>query len=328
MLKSLVRPARLCALGGTCLCWNHSSGVVHSAPSSAPAVSADHMKKLVGYKSVDQYVRSGMKVGLGTGSTAFFAVERVGQKLKSGELRDIVCVPTSEKTASQAREWNIPLTTLDDLSGSGSGSGSDSHLLDLTIDGADEVELNSFTAIKGGGGALLREKMIEKASKQFVCIVDESKFLPAKDIKLRCVTAAVKGFGSRFPIPIEIIPFNHHTIMRQINEVPLLQTSQCRAILRRNADRSVYVTDNGNYIADLLLKTPLVNVSRGCPLLRNYSRVGVDSLVGLSEELYEITGLVEHGLFVHMIDVLIVAHKDQTVEVIETGRRVDPAVKG
>ncbi len=272
---------------------NAAGGVAHSASSPAP-LSAEHMKKLVGYQSVDDYVKSGMRVGLGTGSTAFFAVERVGQKLKSGELRDIVCVPTSKKTAAQAKEWGIPLTSLDALSGSSNDSGS--HLLDVTIDGADEVELTSFAVIKGGGGALLREKMIEKASKQFVCIVDESK----------CIDKKVGNFGAKFPIPIEIIQFNHQMLMRQINDVPALKASGCKAVLRKNKDGSPYVTDNGNYIADLHCKhTILAN-----PMVAD------STLAALSKDLYNITGLVEHGLFIRMVDVLIIAHKDQSIETI------------
>ena len=116
---------------------------------SMQSLSQDELKKLVGYKSVDDYVRSGMVVGLGTGSTAYFAVERVGQKLKSGELKDIVCIPTSERTKEQALSLGIPLCTLNEKS-----------RLDVAIDGADEVDPN-LCLVKGGGGALLREKMVE-----------------------------------------------------------------------------------------------------------------------------------------------------------------------
>jgi hypothetical protein len=127
------------------------------------AMSQDELKKMVGYKSVDDYVRSGMVVGLGTGSTAYFAVERVGQKLKSGELKDIICIPTSERTKEQALSLGIPLCTLNEKS-----------KLDVAIDGADEVDPN-LALVKGGGGALLREKMVEIMSEKFICIVDESK---------------------------------------------------------------------------------------------------------------------------------------------------------
>ena len=122
------------------------------------ALSQDELKKMVGYKSVDDYVESGMVVGLGTGSTAYFAVERLGQKLKSGELKDIVAIPTSIRTKEQAESLGIPLVTLDTHS-----------KLDVAIDGADNVD-PSFNLVKGGGGALLREKMVELAADKFIVI--------------------------------------------------------------------------------------------------------------------------------------------------------------
>ena len=139
------------------------------------ALSQDELKKMVGYKAVDDYVASGMKVGLGTGSTAAYAVERVGQKLASGELKDIICVPTSERTREQALSLNIPLCTLNEESA-----------LDVSIDGADDVDTD-LCLVKGGGSALLREKMVEIVSDKFICIVDESKLS--------------KGLGPAFPLP-------------------------------------------------------------------------------------------------------------------------------
>ena len=132
-------------------------------------LSQTELKKQVGYKAVDDYVRSGMVVGLGTGSTAYFAVERVGEKLKSGELKDIVAIPTSVRTKEQAESLGIPLVTLDTHS-----------KLDVAIDGADEVDPD-LNLVKGGGGALLREKMVEIMADKFIVIgeyffyVDEIK---------------------------------------------------------------------------------------------------------------------------------------------------------
>ncbi len=120
---------------------------------SAAALSQNELKQMVGYKAVDDYVRSGMKVGLGTGSTAAFAVERLGQKLKSGELTNIIAVPTSVRTKEQAEKLGIPLVTLDEES-----------VLDVAIDGADDVD-PALNLVKGGGGALLREKMVEVCAK-------------------------------------------------------------------------------------------------------------------------------------------------------------------
>lgn len=122
------------------------------------ASSQDELKKQVGYKAVDDYVKSGMVVGLGTGSTAYFAVERVGQLLKSGDLKDIICIPTSVRTKEQAESLDIPLVTLDTHS-----------KLDVAIDGADEID-PGLNMVKGGGGALLREKMVEIVSDKFIVI--------------------------------------------------------------------------------------------------------------------------------------------------------------
>ena len=121
-------------------------------------LSQDELKKQVGYKAVDDYVKSGMVVGLGTGSTAYFAVERVGELLKSGELKDVICIPTSERTKEQALSLDIPLVTLDTHS-----------KLDVAIDGADEVDPD-LNLVKGGGGALLREKMVEVMADKFIVI--------------------------------------------------------------------------------------------------------------------------------------------------------------
>ena len=122
------------------------------------ALSQDELKKMVGYKSVDDYVKSGMVVGLGTGSTAYYAVERVGELLKSGELTDILAIPTSIRTKEQAERLGIPLVTLDTHS-----------KLDVAIDGADEVDPD-LNLVKGGGGALLREKMVEVCADKFIVI--------------------------------------------------------------------------------------------------------------------------------------------------------------
>lgn len=126
-------------------------------------LSQDELKKMVGYKAVDDYVKSGMVVGLGTGSTAYFAVERLGQLLKSGELTNIVAIPTSVRTKEQAESLNIPLVTLDTHS-----------KLDVAIDGADEVDPD-LNLVKGGGGALLREKMVEVCAEKFIVIGEYKK---------------------------------------------------------------------------------------------------------------------------------------------------------
>ena len=235
------------------------------------ALSQDELKKMVGYKAVDDYVRSGMVVGLGTGSTAYFAVERVGQKLKSGELKDIVCIPTSERTKEQALSLNIPLVTLNEKS-----------KLDVAIDGADDVDPN-LCLVKGGGGALLREKMVEVVSDKFICIVDESKLS--------------KGLGPGFPLPVEITPFCHEHTRRLIEGLPSVKG--CKAVLRmgnvannKNDGSNIAVTDNGNYIVDLFFTAPIKDVAAA------------------ARELKATVGVVDHGIFAGFTTAVIVAGKN------------------
>jgi ribose 5-phosphate isomerase A len=147
------------------------------------ALSQDELKQQAAWKAVD-YVKSGMVVGLGTGSTAAFAVDRIGQLMKEGTLKDIVGVPTSIRTYEQAKSLGIPLATLDEQ-----------PKIDVAIDGADEVD-PKLDVVKGRGGALLREKMVEMASAKFVCIVDDTKL--------------VEGLGgSKLAMPVEIVQFCH-----------------------------------------------------------------------------------------------------------------------
>jgi len=222
--------------------------------------SQAELKKQVGYQSVDDYVRSGMVVGLGTGSTAYFAVERLGQKLASGELKDIVAIPTSKKTQDQAEQLKIPLATLDTHS-----------RLDVTIDGADAVD-PSLNLVKGGGGAHFREKIVEAASSKFVVIVDESKLCD--------------GLGPSFPVPVEVVPFCHEHTSRVIKALPSL--AGCQVRLRQSGDKP-YITDNGNYIFDLQFTEP------------------IKDLKAAAHDLDTTIGVVEHGLFINMASVVIVA---------------------
>ena len=233
--------------------------------------SQDELKQMTGYKSVDDHVESGMVVGLGTGSTAYFAVERLGQKLKSGELKDIIAIPTSERTMEQAESLGIPLCTLNEKS-----------VLDVAIDGADEVDPN-LALVKGGGGALLREKMVEVMAKKFVVIVDDSKLC--------------KGLGPGFPLPVEITPFCHMHTLRTIAALP--SVAGCEAVLRMGSSSTnkpdgdeIAVTDNGNYIVDLHFKEPIKDVNKA------------------AEELKNTVGVVDHGLFVDMSYQVIIAGKD------------------
>eukprot|EP00667_Euglena_gracilis_P015049 EG_transcript_15619 len=245
----------------------------HWAMANTGGLSQDELKKLVGYKAVDDHVRSGMVVGLGTGSTAAFAVERVGQKLKAGELKNIICIPTSERTREQAEALGIPLCTLNEKS----------HI-DVSIDGADEVDPD-WNLVKGGGGALLREKMVEIVSDKFICIVDESKLC--------------KGLGPGFPLPVEITPFCHEHTMRVVAALPAIKPYLKEAVLRMGSSSTnkrdgdnIAVTDNGNYIVDLHFKETLKDAPAAAAQLK--STVGV----------------VDHGLFIGMATEVIVAGKE------------------
>jgi ribose 5-phosphate isomerase A len=231
----------------------------------------NELKKLAGYKAVDDHVRSGMVIGLGTGSTAYFAVERVGQKLKSGELKNIIAIPTSTRTEEQAVSLKIPLTTLDEH-----------PELDVSIDGADAVD-PSLNLVKGGGGAHLREKLVVAASKKFIVIVDESKLC--------------NDLGPSFSIPVEIPRYSHKYMTKKIEALP--SVAGCKAKLRlgsvsnnkADGDKPA-VTDNGNYIVDLQFTKPIPNVKTA------------------ADELAQTVGVVEHGFFVDMATEVIVAGQD------------------
>jgi len=236
------------------------------------SLSQDELKKMVGYKAVDDYVKSGMVVGLGTGSTAYFAVERLGQLLDSGELKDIVAIPTSVRTKEQAESLKIPLVTLDTHS-----------KLDVAIDGADEVD-PKLNLVKGGGGALLREKMVEVCADKFIVIVDESKI--------------TEGLGPGFPIPVEITPFCHEHTLRLVGNLPTC-AGKCTPILRMGSSSSnqpdgddIAVTDNGNYIVDLHFTVPIADP------------------VTMANEIKNTVGVVDHGLFCDMTTAVIIAGSD------------------
>lgn len=206
-----------------------------------------------------------MVLGLGTGSTAAFVVAKLGELLSSGELTNIVGVPTSKRTYEQAMSLNIPLATLD------------THpYLDLAIDGADEVDPN-LDLVKGRGGALLREKMVEAASEKFVVVVDDSKL--------------VSGLGgSGLAMPVEVVQFCWK--YNQVRLQDLFKEEGCEAKLRLDGDGKPYVTDNSNYIVDLYFKNPIKDSSAA------------------GEEISALEGVVEHGLFLDMTTAVIIAGKN------------------
>jgi len=244
---------------------------ISSSTKIQMALTQDELKKMVGYKAVDDYVKSSMVVGLGTGSTAYFAVERLGELLKSGELTDIVAIPTSERTKEQAESLGIPLVTLDTHS-----------KLDVAIDGADEVDPN-LNLVKGGGGALLREKMVEVCADKFIVIVDESKICDA--------------LGPGFPIPVEITPFCHEHTLRTVGALP--SCAGCNPVLRLGSSSNnqvdgeeIAVTDNGNYIVDLHFTEPIKDAPK------------------MAMEIKGTVGVVDHGLFCGLTTAVIIAGSD------------------
>ncbi len=209
-----------------------------------------------------EYIKDGMVVGLGTGSTIQHAVERLGERCKKEEL-EIIGIPTSEKTRTQAEELGIPISSLDEH-----------QVIDITIDGADEVN-PQLDLIKGGGGALLREKIVAYHSKEVIIVADPSKMV---DI-----------LGVKFELPVEIIPLWSTAIICSIEKL------DCSANLRMEGS-SIYKTDNGNYIADC----------------KFHSIPHPDTL---SSELNAIPGVIENGLFVDMVDRVIIGKKEGVEEI-------------
>jgi ribose 5-phosphate isomerase A len=171
------------------------------------------------------FVRPGMRLGLGTGSTARHFVELLGERVRAG--LEVIGVPTSEATRADAERCGIPLTTLDET-----------PELDLTVDGADEIGPD-LSLIKGGGGALLREKIVAAASARMVVIADESKFV---------------GMLGRFALPIEVVPFGLAATRRAVEAAAAASGCAGPALLRRTRDGHVFVTDGGHWILDASLE--------------------------------------------------------------------------
>lgn len=221
-------------------------------------MSNEDLKRQAAEKAVEQ-VKSGMVVGLGTGSTAKYAVMKIGELWQAGVLTDIVGIPTGEGTAALARQYGLPLATLDDY-----------PIIDIAIDGADEIAPN-LDLIKGLGGALLREKMIELATRRFIVVADESKL--------------VSRLGTRSPLPVEVTQFGWKYL------AGWLAALGCRPQLR-GSEAQPFVTDNGNYILDCTFPQ------------------GIVQPVELAKTLSRQPGIVEHGLFLGMTTQAIVAGAD------------------
>ncbi|WP_375228689.1 ribose-5-phosphate isomerase RpiA [Roseobacter sp. S98] len=233
--------------------------------------------KFISAKRAAQYVESGMKVGLGTGSTAAWLVKCLGEMVRDEGLK-IKGVPTSTRTAELAREVGIEVVTLDEA-----------RWLDLTIDGADEFD-SELNLIKGGGGALLQEKIVATASDQMIVIADAGK--------------KVDTLGA-FPLPIEVIPFGLQTTQALVEETLVSMDVLGRSTaLRMNGD-TPFVTDEGNHILDLHLK-----------------RIGNARQLALV--LNQMPGVVENGLFIDICDRVIIGFGDGRVEIHDIAEgRVD-----
>ena len=218
---------------------------------------ATRLKRLAGEQAA-ALVESGMLVGLGTGSTAIFATRRIGALLRSGELQDIVAIATSLATDAAARELGIPVLS-DDIP----------KEVDITIDGADEVD-PALDLIKGGGGALLREKIVAQASRREVIVVDESKLSPR--------------IGTRWALPVEVLEFGWRSQARFLEAIGA-------EVVPRQRDGELFRTDQGNMILDCrfgpITDPPALSVVLGAR-----------------------AGIVEHGLFVGIAHDLIVAGVD------------------
>ncbi len=225
------------------------------------------LKRQAAARALEQ-VRDGMKLGLGTGSTARHFVDLLGEKVRAG--MKVVGVPTSEATRAQAEACGIALTTLDDI-----------DRLDLTVDGADEID-PALNLIKGGGGALLREKIVAAASDRMIVIADESKWV---------------GVLGRFPLPVEVIPFGLAATRRAIGKAFAQGGVSGEMVLRKRPDGHVFVTDGGHWIVDAHLGR-----IEDAPLL-----------AGL---LGAIPGVVEHGLFTGLASVALLAGS-QGIRVVE-----------
>ncbi|MDR1012975.1 MAG: ribose-5-phosphate isomerase RpiA [Lactobacillales bacterium] len=216
----------------------------------------EKLKKQAGIEAA-KYIRNGMIIGLGTGSTTTYMISELSRRIKEENLK-ITGITTSKATSKQAKKLKIPLKSIDEV-----------EHIDLTIDGADEIA-NDFQGIKGGGGALLFEKIVARYSKKYFWIIDESKL--------------VKQLGA-FPLPVEVIKYGSKQLYH------LLKNKGYNPQFRTTNDNERFITDNGNYIIDLNLKV-------------------IKNPIDLGKELNNLVGIVEHGLFLNMVDKVILGTKN------------------
>jgi len=210
-------------------------------------------------------VESGMVLGLGTGLTANFAIREISRLLKDGSLKDIVGIPSSKQTEKLALELGIPLISFDQKSE-----------IDLNIDGADEVD-PELNLIKGGGGALLREKIIAQSSTRNIIVIDEQKMS--------------QKLGTKWAVPVEIIEFSYKPVAKYLEDLG------AEVALRKNQNGVIFKTDHGNIIADC-----------------NFGQI--QDLIELNKALNSKSGIVEHGLFIGIVDEVIIGKPD-TIEYLK-----------
>jgi ribose 5-phosphate isomerase A len=221
----------------------------------------DALKRQAAARALEE-VRDGMRLGLGSGSTARHFVELLGERVRGG--LKVIGVPTSEATRHDAQRWGIPLTTLDEIDS-----------LDLTVDGADEID-PALNLIKGGGGALLREKIVATASRRMIAIADDSKWVPTL---------------GRFPLPIEVVPFGLAATQRAMANAFARSGVSGQMELRKASDGHAFVTDGGHWIIDAHLGR-------------------IADAPGLAERLSVLPGVVEHGLFIGLASMAVLASAD------------------
>jgi len=224
-------------------------------------MNADALKRAAAARAVE-FVRPGMRLGLGTGSTARHFVELLGERVRNG--LDIVAVPTSDATHADALRCGIPLTTLEET-----------PELDLTVDGADEIG-PELAMIKGGGGALLREKIVAGASARMIVIADESKWVTAL---------------GRFPLPVEVAPFGAEATRRAVEKAVAAIQEPGQMRLRTGRDGHAFVTDGGHWIIDAALGR-------------------IDDPRAMAHALADVPGVMEHGLFIDLAHMAILAGPD------------------
>jgi len=233
-----------------------------------PQTPQDRAKLAAGRKAIETYLRDGLRIGLGSGTTSHWFVRALGERVRQG--LNVSGVPTSTATRDLALAVGVPLLELNDI-----------EELDLTIDGADEID-RAGRMIKGGGACLLWEKMVARISRRMVAVVDDGK--------------VVEHIG-RFPLPIEVIPYGWRSTERELRKVFARFGHEGMPIRLRGGQHNPVITDSGNYILD-------------CELGR------INDPDHLAPCFNEIPGVVEHGLFVGIANEIVVGHADGSGEVL------------